>query len=578
MALLASGPFSKVLGATTGIGVAQSDKPLGTLWYPGPYTPPSPTPDNPPMATPVPVPAPSVNPAPVFSAPTPIGAAQPKKPLGTLWYPGSYDPKNLKPVPQPTPFAKPDMLPAPATVIKLAPASSTATEAKTDSSEIIPGLPIHLSADEMTFNQETHLVKATGNVEIIHGQRRLLANTVTYNQKTDIVTANGNVQLFEPGGEKIYGQRMEVTSDLKDAIIEAIGIILIDKARIAATGARRSAGNITEMRKGVYSPCNLCQDDPTKAPLWQIKAVKIIHDKGNKTIEYKDAWLEILGVPVAYTPYFSHPDPTVKRKSGFLSPSFGSSTDLGASFLIPYYFNISPHNDATVTALYTDRAGSGAIGEYRHRFKKGILDIDASLVAGDPKIENDTDTDLGVRGHIDAEGRFDINKTWRWGFDLHRVSDDTFFRRYAISAPETFASTLKSELFLEGFRGRNYFSAKASAFQGLEQTDVSGLKPVVLPWIDYSHLGKPDRFGGQTMLDLNILGLTREIGSDTRRISFRPGWQVPYTSPFGDAYKLTLSLNADFYNVSDLARDGLENFSGFSGRLTPQAQLDWRFP
>jgi len=609
MALLASGPFSTVLGATTGIGVAQSDKPLGTLWYPGPYTPPSPTPDSPHMVTPVPAPAPSVNPAPVFSAPTPIGAAQPGKPLGTLWYPRNYKSIKLKPVPQLIPFAKPPptpvlpprpttnplgtlwypgpydpkadtrskpvMLPAPANVMKSTPASSPATEAKTESGEIIPGLPIHLSADEMSFDQETGLVKATGNVEIINGPRRLLANSITYNQKTELVTASGNIQLFEPGGEIIFGQHMKVSDDLRDAVIETIAVILADKARIAAVGARRSAGNITEMRKGVYSPCNLCKDDPSKAPLWQLKAVKIIHDKNNKTIEYRDVWLEILGVPVAYSPYFSHPDPTVKRKSGFLAPSFGGSSDLGFVGEIPYYINISPQNDATVTALITGDGGSGAVGEYRHRFKTGYLNVNASLIGGDPVIEDDTDTNLGIRGHIESEGRFDINRTWRWGFDLNRATDDTYMRRYGLGGG---GSTLNSQLFFEGFRGRNYFSANAFAFQGLQSTDDPGLEPLILPLIEYNHLGRPDRFGGQTMLDLNLLSLTRDDGSDTRRLSFRPGWQLPFTSPFGDAYKLTLSLNGEVYNVNNLARDGQEDFSGFSGRLTPQAQLDWRFP
>ncbi len=124
-----------------------------------------------------------------------------------------------------------------------------------------------------------------------------------------MVSASGNVELTEPGGEIIFGDRMEISGDLRDAVIESIGMILTDRSRFAATGARRSAGNITEMRKGVYSPCNLCQDHPERPPLWQVKAVKIIHDKKNKVIEYRDAWLEVCGFPVGYLPYFSHPDP-----------------------------------------------------------------------------------------------------------------------------------------------------------------------------------------------------------------------------------------------------------------------------
>ena len=114
-ALLGGAPATIALGATTGLGVPQAGKPLGTLWYPGPYTPKALPSVSGPASTPPlapPISAPSANPAPVaIPAQPPVGQAQPGKPLGTLWYPGSYDPKTLKPVLQPTPVAKPTPAP-----------------------------------------------------------------------------------------------------------------------------------------------------------------------------------------------------------------------------------------------------------------------------------------------------------------------------------------------------------------------------------------------------------------------------------------------------------------------------------
>jgi len=432
--------------------------------------------------------------------------------------------------------------------------------------QIDPSLPVQLSADEMSYDQERSLVTASGNVEIVHGQRRLRADTVTYNQKTDIVAASGNISLTEPGGERIFGDRMEITGDLRDATIEAIGIILTDRSRIAAVGARHSAGTMTEMRQGVYSPCNLCETDPTRPPLWQVKAVKVVHDKDTKTIEYRDAWLEVFGVPVAYTPYLSHPDPTVKRQSGFLAPSLGHSSDLGFIAKTPYFFNISPSQDATFTPMVTSDEGSGGIAEYRQRFGKGRFDATGSLVGGDR--EN------AVRGHIDAKGRFDLDDTWRLGFDVNRATDDTYLRRYGFGSPDS----LNSRLFTEGFRKRNYFAVNSYAFQGLRSTDDPGLEPLVLPMVDYNHVGETDRFGGETVLDVNLLAITRTDGSDTRRLSIRPGWRLPYIGPLGDAYKLSFSLNGDFYHVDELERQGKTKFTGASGRVVPQVMLDWRYP
>ncbi|MBT7943796.1 MAG: LPS-assembly protein LptD, partial [Alphaproteobacteria bacterium] len=429
-----------------------------------------------------------------------------------------------------------------------------------------PDIPVQLSADEMNFDQEQGLIVATGNVEIINGARRLLAERISYNQKTDVVTASGNIQLVEPGGERVFGERMEISGDLKDAIIKGLGIILTDRSRIAASGGRRSAGTTTEMRQGVYSPCKLCETDPSKPPLWQIKAVKVIHDKNSKSIEYRDAWLEVLGVPVAYTPYLSHPDPTVKRQSGLLAPSFGGSSDLGFVGRIPYYFNLGDHKDATVTALLTGNEGSGGIAEYRHRYRKGTLDTTGSLIVGD----NQED----VRAHIKAKGRFDFDDTWRWGFDLHRATDDTYLRRYGFGSP----ASLNTRIFTEGFRQRNYFAANAYAFQGLRSTDDSDTEPVMLPLIDFNHLGKPDRFGGQTILDVNFLAIARDEGTDTRRLSIRPGWQLPFVDGLGGVYKFSLGLNTDIYQVDHLERDGEDNFSGLSARVVPQIKLDWRLP
>src|SRR3546814_18862362 len=91
------------------------------------------------------------------------------------------------------------------------------------------------------------------------------------------------------------------------------------------------------MRRAVYSPCALCERDPTRPPLWQIKAGEVVHDETQKEIVYKDAVLEMWGVPVMYAPYFFHADPSVKQKTGFLTPTLGSDSDLGWLAHIPFH-------------------------------------------------------------------------------------------------------------------------------------------------------------------------------------------------------------------------------------------------
>ncbi len=99
---------------------------------------------------------------------------------------------------------------------------------------------VTLAADQLTFDQEKEIDTASGNVEIRHDGRTLFADTISYSQKTDIVTATGNVTILEKTGEQIFGNRMEVTGDLKDGIVENIGVILQDRARIVGASAHRT--------------------------------------------------------------------------------------------------------------------------------------------------------------------------------------------------------------------------------------------------------------------------------------------------------------------------------------------------
>ena len=93
-----------------------------------------------------------------------------------------------------------------------------------------------------------------------------------------------------------------------------------EQTRFAAARAERTGGNYTVFQNGVYTACEACKDDPKKPPKWQVKAARIIHDQGEKMMYFEGAAPRILGVPLAYLPYFSAPDPTVKRKTGLLMP------------------------------------------------------------------------------------------------------------------------------------------------------------------------------------------------------------------------------------------------------------------
>ncbi|MBC6440343.1 MAG: LPS-assembly protein LptD [Rhodospirillales bacterium] len=435
---------------------------------------------------------------------------------------------------------------------------------------------IVMQADDVRYDDVNGITTATGNVEFAYQGRILQADTVTYNETTDLVIATGNVVLVEPTGEVLFSEYAEMTGDLHEGLIDGIRILLSDNSRLAANGARRFEGRVTEMSKAVYSPCELCQENPSDAPFWQVKADRVIHDQTLQDIIYHDATLELFGLPVLYTPYLRLPDPTVDRRSGLLTPRFGSSSTLGYNILIPYYFVLDPNRDATVSPLITEDEGLVMFGEYRERTQTGIYALDGSITYTDARDNFGAKTGgQEERWHARGEGLWNYGPTWQYGFEFFRSSDDSYLSRYSIDDSDT----LTTSVYVEGFRGRSYASAFGYAFQGLRQADDQDAIPLALPELDYSLVTDPDSWGGFFTVDGKIRSLTRDEGAESNVISLKGGWERPLLTESGHLFTVRGSLRGDAYDVDDVnVGPGKSLESGFVGRIVPQASLEWRYP
>lgn len=427
--------------------------------------------------------------------------------------------------------------------------------------------PATFSADEMTHDQELSTITARGHVEVNHGGRTLLANSISYNQTTDTIRATGNVALHQVSGDILFAEIMEITGDLKNGLIEDLLAVMADRSRFAAKQAKLVNDETLTMDHVIYSRCEPCKDDPTRPLLWQLKSIKVVHDRKNKTVEYTDAWLEVAGIPVIYTPYISFPDPTVKRKSGFLTPSMGASGNMGMVMRTPYFYAIDEYSDVTLTPILTSKEGGAVAGEYRELFTNGEIKADASLAYT---------TNSEAFGHIKSEARFDLDRTWRWGADVNRSTSDTYMRRYGFGSEDT----LTSKLYMEGFRGDNYASISTMAFQGLRSDDDARTTPLVLPTAQFNYQGAANKYGAYNTLDLDIAMLTRDQGTDSTRISVKPSWNLSHIAPKGDIYKLRATMGLDFFHAQNLDaptnRGGVYN--GAALRVYPELALDWSWP
>ena len=421
-----------------------------------------------------------------------------------------------------------------------------------------PTETITFEADQLTHNTDTGEIRALGRVSLKHDGYVLKAGEINYSEKTGKATASGAVELTLPDGNIIYAPKVVLEDALKKAFVKDIRLLMTDGAQVAAKGGERDASKgITTLDRAVYSPCKVCADDPKDAPIWQIKAVKVVHDQNKHRLYYDDAVLEILGVPLLWFPSLSHPDPTVDRANGFLPAGLKTSKELGLVASLPYYRTFGDSADATITPYYSSSQGPFIEAEYRQNLGHTNLNLTGSITHT-AKL-NDFNVDTGtaeIRGHFSGVADVIHSQNWQSHIDVNWASDDTYLRRFDFSE----ADTLMSEYRLEGFYGRSYISGRAFAFQGLRQEDIAGLTAYALPLIDAELVSRWKPFGGTLSLNGNALALRRSAGADSQRISGSIRWQYSKITNKGLLIDTDAMLRTDVYNFEDARQLDDPNF------------------
>lgn len=407
--------------------------------------------------------------------------------------------------------------------------------------------PVNFQAKMLSHDDALQTVTAIGEVELVQGDRILRADKMVYHLDTDTVEAIGNVSLLDENGDVSFAEYVSLNKSMKDGFIQSLLAMLSDGSRFTAVEAKRENGNKLTLTDATYTPCKVCETDPH--PLWQIKADKVVHDETDHTVQYKNARLEFAGVPLAFAPIFSHADPSVKRKSGFLRPEFGYSSEQGAHLEAGYYFgDIRPDIDATLRVRPTTLAGTLVQGELRKRFDSGRMQIDGSFANSDRQEEDGRVEEDRLRGHIFANGLFDIDDKWRAGFDFRRVSDKEYLRLYDISRP----NVLESTAYAERFSGRDYTRIAALNFQDVRLGNRPD-QPDILPSLEHRSFGEPGQtLGGRWTAGVQTLELFRPgSDQDVERGSVDLGWERRDVTGIGLVTRVALSGRADYFAVQD---------------------------
>jgi LPS-assembly protein len=431
--------------------------------------------------------------------------------------------------------------------------------------------PVTFSADQVDYDKDKSLVTATGHVEAWQNGHVMRADTITFDRNTGVAAATGHVVMLEPNGEVLFADYAEMQNNMNDGILKDMRALLQQNGKLAANGAQRTGGAINELSKVVYTTCNLCAKDPTKPPLWQIRASSAVQDLEHKKIEFQNATMEMYGIPIAYFPYFWTADPSVKRESGILPPLFGVSSQLGGFYGQPYYWVIDDQSDATFLPMITTEAGPQLDVEYRRRFNDGTLLVNTS--AGY--------LDNSLQGSFATRGQFNFDDTWRWGFDINRASSTNYVTDFHLTEGlNGDPNILPSQIYVEGFGEGSYARLDTRFYQGLNDVINTSVLPVVLPRFQYSYVGTPDSLGGRFSLSTGAFNLIRTEGTNTRRASLTMDYERPFVGLLGDQWKITLHGDAAAYDATDF--NETPNFAPTdnvdTARALPQVAVDFHWP
>ncbi len=436
-----------------------------------------------------------------------------------------------------------------------------------------PNARMLLQADELVYDRDVNTVTAQGKVRIEYDGNRLVADQVTYNQQTRRMTATGNVEVIERDGNKIYSDHMDVTDSFRDGFVNGLRVETTDNTRFAAESAERSNGEITTFNNGVYTACEACENDPDKPVLWQIKARKIIWNSATKKVRFERARFEFLGIPLAWFPAFEMADPTVKRKSGFLFPGFKYKDELGFGVKNSYFWALAPNYDVTLSTTAFTKQGFLTEAEWRHRLENGTYNLRIAGIHQNKPGEfdaNTVDNEETNRGMIASKGDFEINSRWRYGWDVMAQTDRNFSRTYEIEGYS--GSTQVSKIYLTGIDNRNYFDLNFYRFNVQEsllpdnENEMNSRQPWVLPSVDYSYTLPEPVYGGELNINTNLQVLYREnanfgatdvsgnasqypripgFSGTNARLTTEAEWKRTFITPSGLVITPLLALRAD---------------------------------
>ena len=328
--------------------------------------------------------------------------------------------------------------------------------------------------------------------------------------------------------------------------------------------------NITTVNKGIFTSCKSNE----KCPPWSIKAEKIDHNKNKKQLIYKNAFLNIYDFPILYFPKFYHPDPTVKRQSGFLVPQINNSNILGSSLLVPYYHVISDNKDLTVTPTIFDSETKMLQSEFRQENKFSSLIADFGHVRN---FKTNYSNDENNISHLFLKYVANLNlpkfTQSELNFNYEKITNDTYLKIFDTNLIDkqikpTNQNKLSSDINIRLNNKKFNFNAGMSAYEQLSGKN-SDRYQYILPYYNYSQKLYTNTLGSfnfksngyNDLNNTNVLksSLTNDINFLSKDFISNTGLK----NNFGIYFKNLNTLGKNYTNYKNNPQSEIESIYNF---------------
>ncbi len=394
----------------------------------------------------------------------------------------------------------------------------------------LPDLPTHVRADEVDAVQDGRS-EFRGHVDMTQGQNRLQADQVIYDSQTDVSQARGNVVLGNETGDSYRTQYLEMHNETRR------GHATAGSYTLSSNDARgemqrvdfldRDHAKLTQM---TYTTCPPGQDD------WFLIAPEVGIDNVEEMATVRNARVEFKGVPIYYLPRGSF-SISNKRKSGFLTPSFGYSSRNGVDVTAPYYVNLAPNYDATVTPHMMGLRGLQLQNEFRYLTRQSEGKAEIEILPGDQLRDRDRVTGEQLNKDRYA-GKFahlhTFSPLWSGNVDLRGVSDKDYLNDFGNNLNTTSTTHLPQNAEVN-YRGSIWaFTARLNDHQTVDKTIALTDRPYArLPQLVLSANTPTVSEQAQYQLGSEFVHFRRDVGVVGTRVNLIPAVSYPMLRSYG---------------------------------------------